>query len=67
MGICAIGQLCAPVRGHARRLNPLAREYLNIAGCEFSPATVLRTAALQSKRKRSLAAYGAAQHTLQLS
>ena len=48
------------LRHHAQSLNPLARGYPNIAGCEFPPATVLRTAALQSKRTRSLAAYGAA-------
>ena len=36
-----------------------------IAGCEFSPATVLRAAALQSKSKRFLTAYGARQLTVQ--
>ena len=28
MGICAIGQSCAPVRNHARRLDPLARGFI---------------------------------------
>ena len=36
-----------------------------IAGCEFSPATMLRAAALQSKQTGSLAAYGAGQLTAQ--
>lgn len=34
------------------------------AGCEFSPATLLRPAALQSNRKRFLAAYGDGRITL---
>ena len=35
------------------------------AGCEFSPATVLRRAALRLKRQRSLVAYGAISATTQ--
>ena len=53
------------MRSHARSFNPLARGFLNIAGCVFSPATVLRPAALQSKSTRSRAAYGAGKLTAQ--
>ena len=50
-------------RSHAlprAELEPLRARVPYIAGCEISPSTVLRAAALQSKRTRSLVAYGAA-------
>ena len=59
-GISAIRHVCEQMRSHARSLNLLARGPFNTPGCEISPTTVLRTAALQLNRTRSLAAYGAA-------
>ena len=43
-------------RSRAKFESPHARVPCT-AGCEFSPETVVRAAALQSKSKRSLAAY----------
>ena len=62
-GFSTIRHAHAHMRSHARVLNALARGYLNMAGREFSPATELRTAALQWKSKRFLVAYGAGQNT----
>ena len=65
MGIYSIRHSREHMRSHAQILNPPAREYSHMAGCEFSAATVLRPAALQSKSKRFLAAYGAGQIIVQ--
>lgn len=58
MGTSAIRHLSEHTRSHARTLNPLARRHQRIAGSEFSPATAGRANTLQSKRTRSLGAYG---------
>ena len=61
-GIRAIGQSCAPMCNHARRLNPLGRGFLSMAGCEYSPATAVRAGTLQVKRNRYRSACGSPAH-----
>ena len=63
-GIRRIGQACQHMRSHARGIESPRAPAPYMAGCEFSNSTVLRTAALQSKSKPSLAAYGAGQPTI---
>ena len=68
MGILSIRHLFEHMRSHAQSLNPPPRAgslygRLHTAGCEFSPGTVLRRAALRLKRQRSLVAYGAEQRS----
>ena len=58
-----IRQTCEPMRSHAPSLTPSRAGALD-AECEFSPTTMLRAAALQSKSTRSLATYGARQLTV---
>ena len=59
VGIFRIGRMRTHMRSRAQNLNPRARGHpnMNMAGCEFSPATVVRPDAPQWKRTRSLAAY----------
>ena len=58
-GHAPIRPTCESMRSHARASNPLARGFPNMAGCEFSPSTMLRASALHLKRQRFRAAYGA--------
>ena len=58
VGISAIRHTYQHMHSRTPRLNPLARGVFNMAGCDFSPATVMRAAALQSKSMRFLASYG---------
>ena len=45
VGVSAIRRPREHMRNRARRLNPLARGFIDTVGCEFSPATGLRTGA----------------------
>ena len=59
IGNSAIGQICEHLRVHARKMDPFSLTFPYVAGVDFSRATGLHSATLQSKWTRSLAAYSA--------